>query len=173
MFVCVGTGLVCRLEERSAGPPAGRAWAKNKKSSGPRCQRSVPVFSSSTETFWSLSGFFPSLQKNDSLYLEGGRKKTLFQMVAHLYKLWPKYICRLTLQTDTRHRQFSGVQFTRFYFEGLFTADPLPDPSCQSATLSGGRPVCCSPCSVMEQVENGFMCWKAAGLELIVVCICS
>lgn len=104
MFVCVGTGLVCRLEERSAGPPAGRAWAKNKKSSGPRCQRSVPVFSSSTETFWSLSGVFSSLQKNDSLYLEGGRKKTLFEMVAHLYKLWPKYICRLALHLTDWHQ---------------------------------------------------------------------
>lgn len=45
VFVRVETGLVCRLEERPAGPPAGRARAKNKKSSGPRCQRSVPVFS--------------------------------------------------------------------------------------------------------------------------------
>lgn len=175
MFVCVGTGLVCRLEERSAGPPAGRAWAKNKKSSGPRCQRSVPVFSSSTETFWSLSGVFSSLQKNDSLYLEGGRKKLYLKWLLIYINSDPSTFVVLpsTLQTDTRHSQFIGVEFTRFYFEGLFTADPLPDPSCQSATLSGGRPVCCSPCSVMEQVENWFMCWKAAGLELIVVCICS
>lgn len=122
-----------------------------------------------------LCRVFSSLQKNDSLYLEGGRKKLYLKWLLIYINSDPSTFVVLpsTLQTDTRHSQFIGVEFTRFYFEGLFTADPLPDPSCQSATLSGGRPVCCSPCSVMEQVENGFMCWKAAGLELIVVCICS
>lgn len=54
--------------------------------------------------FGLCQGFFSSLQKNDSLYLEGGRKKTLFEMVAHLYKLWPKYICRLALHLTDWHQ---------------------------------------------------------------------
>lgn len=112
MFVCVGTGLVCRLEERSADPPAGRAWAKNKKSSGPRCQRSVPVFSSSTETFWSLSGFFSSLQKNDSLYLEGGRKKLYLKWLLIYINSDPSTFCRLALHLTDWHQTQSIYRST-------------------------------------------------------------
>lgn len=146
MFVCVGTGLVCRLEERSAGPPAGRAWAKNKKSSGPRCQRSVPVFSSSTETFWSLSGVFSSLQKNDSLYLEGGRKKLYLKWLLIYINSDPSTFVVLpsTLQTDTRHSQFIGVEFTRLKVYSLLTRFlilPVSQLPCQAVGLSAVVPV--------------------------------
>lgn len=146
MFVCVGTGLVCRLEERSAGPPAGRAWAKNKKSSGPRCQRSVPVFSSSTETFWSLSGFFPSLQKNDSLYLEGGRKKLYLKWLLIYINSDPSTFVVLPyrLTPDTVNlAEYNSLAFILKVYSLLtrFLILPVSQLPCRAVGLSAVVPV--------------------------------